>query len=244
MAVDQSPERAACRALPALLPTCFAVFMSFCTVEAIPPKYVCVAVCRVFHLSETQSAAPCAFSETVLLMFSQALLASCLKPSHLLATSLLNCSTPLVTSFQTPPQNSPAPLRKSQTPCHFSEIQPVKSAHICLPVSVCVKNHVRPATAALTAAMPRPIGLAVIRPVRLFHPPPRPPNFPPSPSAFPPRSTKPPAMLLIAPPMGAALCMNLPTAVVTPPNASTPSPRFLTSSCCSGDSDLNQSEAA
>ena len=188
-------------------------------------------------------------------MFSQVSEAPCFNCSHFSPTPVQKSETPVLTCSQIPPQNSGTPAKKSCTACHFSEIQPVKSDHICLPVSVCVKNHVRPATAADTAATPRPIGCAAISPVNPVQPLesvpvsmlPRPPALvtmlekpvpillrkPVSPMSFlaPPQSS--PAVLKAFPTPPAASIV-LPTAVVTPPKATAPRARLLTSVCCSG----------
>ena len=139
----------------------------------------------------------------------------------------------------------------------------MKSDQSCLPVSVCVKNHVRPATAAATAATPSNIGFAAINPVNDVHPveslparvdakppafsaiPPKPVAavliaLPPSPN-LPAREAKPPATSLNVWPISMPFWSVLPMPVVSPPNATVPKTTLVAMSCCSGVRDLYQS---
>ena len=105
------------------------------------------------------------------------------------------------------------------------------------------------------------IGFAAMSPVNELHPlDSLPASIPPTSPPFVAMSPNPPLMLdrnpvspmadlappqsspavLKAPPTPSAASMVLPTAVVTPPNATAPRARLLTSVCCSGDRLLYQ----
>ncbi|MFC5127488.1 hypothetical protein ACFPRL_30465 [Pseudoclavibacter helvolus] len=76
-----------------------------------------------------------------------------------------NCATATI-PFHTPVKNSPRAVNTVvATATMFAHASPrkrVNSVQIACPSSVCVKNHTMAATSATTAAMMRPMGLAVI----------------------------------------------------------------------------------